>query len=431
MIEDKKLLIEKLSNEDDVLNLLDDNSEYKVLYRMFIELLRCIFWVYRKSVVDSAIGDSIREVTRSKFRVAALQVMLGMGGVDAISVGSTRLVSDYDVTLYGNFKLMSEVIGEFNRVVEDIYGNSSEVIFDTNVYGTSFIKLSGRVIFDGEEDKNLYKEGNVCKGVNLSYVLGGSKEDVIDMQHVWAFIKVLKALKMIEKFDVRLYTSLYKYMELKLTNGGRRYLSKAGSFMSFLNKRRDYVGLLGSYEKLTSSLPDTDRVLLTNMYISLVNYYGSETYFTRGAFLDIVVNQQMCGGVIKRCEKSAGINQSNDESKDDIGVVLNRSELMDSIIENIGEVMMHVNRVKYTDRVESAIKDLGAIKDLSAIEYCKVLSELRDIQRVCNEDILKCGVYVMLHRCVELLVVCFNEYMENRGERDLSFGIFKSVRGVI
>ena len=303
-------------------------------------------------------------------------------------------------------------------MMNEMYGNSSEVIFDTNVYGTSFIKLPEKTIFGEDEDSNLYNnENKTCTGGTFQYMKGnseGNSDDVIDMQHVWAFIKVLKALKMIEKFDVRIYTSLYKYMELNLTEDGMRYLSKASSFMSFLNKRRDYVEVLSSYKNLTDKLNNVDRVLLTNMYISLVNYYGSETYFTRGAFLDVVVNQQMCGS-------------------DNIRVDLNNSELMDSIIENIGEVMMHVNRVKYTDRVESAIKGLKLDNKEKYEKYC-VLSMLKETQRKCNEDILNCGIYVMLHSCVRLLVDCFNEYMENRDKRDkknLRFDIFKSVRGVI
>ena len=438
--------------------LLDlTGDKYSELYKMFIELLRCIFWVYRKSVVDSMIGDSIRKVKKPKMVGHVTHIMelnrrnkmiraseVNAEGdavsedntnkveekeanmecyrastseanieVDAVSVGSTKILSDYDVTLYGNFRLMSEVIELFNEKMNVMYGNSSEVIFDTNVYGTSFIKLPRKTIFGNDNDSNLYDvETKACTGGEFQYMKGNS-DDVIDMQHVWAFIKVLKALKMIEKFDVRIYTSLYKYMESKLTENAMKYLEEAGSFMSFLNKRRDYVKVLNSYETLKSNLLNTDPILLTNMYISLVNYYGSETYFTRGAFLDIVVNQQMCGS-------------------DNIRVDLNNSELMDSIIENIGEVMMHVNRVKYTDRVESAIKGLKLDNKEKYEKYC-VLSMLKETQRKCNEDILNCGIYVMLHSCVRLLVDCFNEYneyMENRGKRNLRFDIFSSVMDV-
>ena len=397
--------LKRLDDEEGILQL-QILEEYNELYRRFIEILRCIFWLYRKMSVDSIIGDSVNNVAK--------------GEVDAVSVGSTKLVSDYDVTLYGNFKLMSEVIKEFDRVMSRIYGNTSEVIFDTNVYGTSFIKLAGRVIFSVEEDNYLYKKGNICRGVDFSYVMGGSKEEVMDMQHMWAFIKVLKALKMIEKFDVRLYESLYKYMESGLHN--TMYLEKAVSFMSFLNKRMDYVEVLESYENLLSKLKDEDRVSLTNMYISLVNYYGSETYFTRGAFLDVVANQQMCGISLKKCGKDylSPVTQ---------GVTLNESESMDSVIENIGEMMMHVNRVKYVDRVEGAIMLLNR-KNKS--KYCEILSTIRDVQKNCSEDIINCGAYAMLHSCVVLLVGCFNEYIKGKSvDEDKLQNMLTKVKGAL
>jgi hypothetical protein len=435
------VILDKLQGESDPLELVS-NSQYRSMYNDFVEILRCIFWVYRKMVVDNIIGDSIKEVTRVRMKTVVSRVMEGatmsVGEVDGVSVGSTKLLSDYDVTLYGNFKLMSEVIGEFNRVMDEIYGNTSEVIFDTNVYGTSFIKLSGRVIFDVEEDKYLYKEGGICKGDSFMYMRGDSVE-VRDMQHMWAFMKVLKALKMIEKFDVRLYESLYKYMELNLVEG--EYLRKAASFMSFLNRRRDYVGVLGSYGKLIKSIPNVDRVLLTNMYISLVNYYGSETYYTRGAFLDVVVNQQMCGGGIRKlCEEDDSGGMLPKWVKDKLkkkgrveplggeAVKLSESELMDSVIENIGEMMMHVSRIKYVDRVEGGIRSMSGI----SVDYCKVLREVRGIQRVCKEMIESCGVYVMLHRCVWLLVGVFNEYIRGiDGVGKVKLGVIKDVRGVI
>jgi hypothetical protein len=424
--------LDKLHSERDILEVVN-NVIYREIYGDFIVILRCIFWMYRKMVVDSIIGDSIREVTKSRMKSIVSKVMEGInvGDMDAVSVGSTKLMSDYDVTLYGNFKLMSEVIREFNRVVEDIYGNTSEVIFDTNVYGTSFIKLSGKVIFDMDEDKYLYKEGGICNGDKFRYMKGDSVE-VRDIQHMWAFMKVLKALKMIEKFDVRLYESLYRYMEVNLVEG--EYLRKAASFMSFLNKRRDYVGVLGSYGKLIRSLPSVDRVLLSNMYISLVNYYGSETYYTRGAFLDVVVNKQMCGGSMTKCERGRIMPlwmKKKGKVMPFVGDTINlsRSEMVDSVIENIGEMMMHMSREKYVDRVEGGIISLGLG---GRVEYCKWLGEMRGIQMGCKEVIESCGVYVMLHRSVWLLVSVFNEYIKGVSrEGGVRLGVIKEIRGVI
>ena len=107
-------------------------------------------------------------------------------------------------------------------------------------------------------------------------------------------------------------------------------------------------------------------------------------------------------------ERVKVIPMVNGEDKE--GVKLNESELMDSVIENIGEMMMHVNRVKYVDRVEGAIMLLNMNNKK---EYCKILSKIRDVQKNCSEDIINCGVYAMLHSCVVLLVGCFNKYIEN------------------
>jgi hypothetical protein len=119
------VILDKLQGESDPLELVS-NSQYRSMYNDFVEILRCIFWVYRKMVVDNIIGDSIKEVTRVRMKTVVSRVMEGatmsVGEVDGVSVGSTKLLSDYDVTLYGNFKLMSEVIGEFNRVMDEIYG---------------------------------------------------------------------------------------------------------------------------------------------------------------------------------------------------------------------------------------------------------------------------------------------------------------------
>jgi hypothetical protein len=216
------------------------------------------------------------------------------------------------------------------------------------------------------------------------------------------------------------------------------YMSKAASFMSFLNKRRDYIGVLGSYGKLINSLPNVDRVLLTNMYISLVNYYGSETYFTRGAFLDVVVNQQMCGGGVRLCERggmipkwlSGKLRRKGRVIPEEVGKVsLSKAEMVDSVIENIGEMMMHVSRVKYVDRVEGGVIRLGLG---GRVEYCKLLGEIRGIQLGCKEVIESCGVYVMLHRSVWLLVSVFNEYMKGVSrEGGVKLGVIKEIRGVI
>ena len=79
-----------------------------------------------------------------------------------------------------------------------------------------------------------------------------------------------------------------------------------------------------------------------NNYISLVNYYGVETYYTRGAFLDVVVNQQSCN-----------LNVDKNVSK------VNKDGYLDSFIENCSDYCLHDFKEKYKKRALNALNNLG------------------------------------------------------------------------
>jgi hypothetical protein len=445
--------VDILEGEESVEALMKD--EYKVIYEKYIGILRCMMWLFRKMVVDSIVSDSINEVVKSgsvskekKESKSFLEVptslpkikrrsILETRDIDAISVGSTKLISDYDVTLYGNFKLMSEVIKRFNDSISKLFGGeNSEVLFDTNVYGISFMKLMGRNIFSIDEDMRLYSMTRECRDQKFMYILGES-EEVRDTQHMWAFMKVLRSLKKIESFDRKLFAELYKYMEMNLRVGD--HFRKAQSFSIFLRKRGDYASVLNSYNDIIEKLSDMDRILLTNNYISLVNYYGSETYYTRGAFLDVVINQQMCGGGIKRCVRRVlkmpgwmvGRRVEKVYPVEEDKVILSESEYMDSFIENIAELMIHYDKGKYVDRCENALSHLG--EKYSKESVCKVLRDIREMQKKCSEDIKRCGVYMLESMLVRILVLVYNEYMEGRDSGSVSrnLDVIGRMRGVM
>ena len=55
------------------------------------------------------------------------------------SVGpEATLNSDYDLTVNGNYKI-SEIIQMFNSIFEKEFNKTSSEIFDTNLYGYSFL----------------------------------------------------------------------------------------------------------------------------------------------------------------------------------------------------------------------------------------------------------------------------------------------------
>jgi hypothetical protein len=70
--------------------------------------------------------------------------------------------------------------------------------------------------------------------------------------------------------------------------------------------------------------------------LSLINVFTAESYYTRGAFLDVVVNQQMC---------KSGVLQ------------VDRDAYIDSFTENVAEHLIH-SKQKYHDRATAALAKL-------------------------------------------------------------------------
>ena len=72
-----------------------------------------------------------------------------------------------------------------------------------------------------------------------------------------------------------------------------------------------------------------------------MSFMSSETYYTRGAFIDVVINQQTCNGV----------NNIN----------LDENEYLDSYIENLVDYVKHDRKEKYLFRMNNAASHLHHI----------------------------------------------------------------------
>ena len=104
----------------------------------------CLIWYFRKSVVDSIIQWAYQLSTSQRIRSThedvrisgSLQSMLAQS-CQAVSVGSLNITSDYDVTMYGT--CASTVIPNFHNIFWSFFSAPSSQVFDTNVYGSSFI----------------------------------------------------------------------------------------------------------------------------------------------------------------------------------------------------------------------------------------------------------------------------------------------------
>jgi hypothetical protein len=151
-------------------------------------------------------------------------------------------------------------------------------------------------------------------------------------------------------------------------------------------------------------------LLGTSDYTSLVNFYGTETYFTRGAFLDIVVNKQMCKTSIQ----------------------LQDIDYISSILENSGFFFLHNDKTKYFIRVVNTLGLLIKNNKYKILQYSneyeKIIEIFNNIKTV-NEkgevsydtnycqwidektfDLLKCEKYTIFNLLLKINYEILNIY---------------------
>jgi len=381
--------IQHLNNNDDAKYLIEHTKNYRLINSFFggddfVLYVKCIFWFLRKIIVDSIIGSVINNINTGDTTTA-------------ISVGSTKIDSDYDVTLYGKYLDIYKVIHRFNKKFQTIFNETSDVVFDTNVYGASFIKLNSNASSSTNK---------ICGNKEFEYIPLSSENEKM-AQHVWAFVKLLIRLEDILKHNDILYDLLKSSINVSATYGN--LISAAEEFTNKYDPSPNY------YDKVVSILKDKDdsaENISFNNYISFVNYNGSETYFTRGAFLDIVVNQQMCG------------KESHDK------ILLSAHDYFDSFIENVADLMYHYHKDKYTIRAQTALTRIMEMeKNLAKRKLYKgaqeMLEEIKKLQIDCksSKGILKCSNFLIMHTCMKVVDTVTKVFIGNISKDILDFGI--------
>lgn len=339
-------------------------------------VVKCLFWYFRKFIVDSYL---IFASTDPAYDTEGSNTF-------GLSVGSTLLTSDYDITLHGANKTVANIIYDFDNFVIGLFKNDSQIVFDTNLYGMSYILLQKRNDNRGLELSNR----QVCKNQSFYYLK--AKRDVVHSQHVWAFAKLLTNVYAVESLSYTHFKKFVNDIKYKKYLVWANYLTQnLKTTMTDAKGKSVYSKLILSYDRFVSYLQDAmsrgtrtpvtpkspdsgdstdsgeyssgDRLssikdllddvsaanqlvyddkmntgiaksIIDNNFVSLVNFYGNETYFTRGAFIDVVANTQFCG---KRKIKQ------------------NTDEYLDSFIENISEMIVYPTKRKYLVRAERAI----------------------------------------------------------------------------
>ena len=336
-----------------------------------LTLVKVLFWYFRKAIVDSILYDIIKRA----------KGIYNTDDIVALSVGSTKLTSDYDISVDSLYEICGYVIKKFVKVIENIFNDDSEGLFDTNVYGVSFTKSK-------RDKKDVFKMEHKCKGDEKTTVNYISIEGSLDMdvsQMIWSYVKLLLKMSFILKQDDKLYEKMYSYLEDKLENN--IFFDKALGFVNMYRSNVDnYKNVVDKYDEYMSRNSKIGKDdYLTSNFISFVNYNGSETYLTSGAFLDVVINQQLC------------------LNKDQINLSKPYMYFI-SFIENMSDLLTHYHKTKYTTRSEKALINMEKLLQNDPDVNVVVISEIKDIlkwigitQKKCVDDIYKCQVFDLMY----------------------------------
>jgi len=341
------------------------------------QLAHVLFWYFRKGVVDMM----LKGITRKS--------NIDMTHCTALSVGSTNITSDYDVTVNDS---CADLIGAFSDEFESIFGATSDVVFDTNLYGSSIIlNTSPR-----EEQLDIYKEINCAiipeltqkywvlspsaKGVQINRKTGAP--EYIIQQYQWALLKLAYGIlaspqpttttvqeKIRKLFDVIL--ELWKKSPKvssdphvdEATNGnGKNELSPLPPRSPHrVSADENNDELRKEHNRTYSQLPfkvgsNEFEDVLDNL--SYVNSKGTETYYTRAAIVDVVINQQTCRNMNTPIAEL--VNSCKDKESCPF-ITLNYDEYTQSVFEQFSDFIYHKKNKKYLTRIASAFKNMNAI----------------------------------------------------------------------
>ncbi len=194
-----------------------------------------------------------------------------------IPSGSTgpeaTLNSDYDLTLSGNYKI-SVIIQMFNSIFEHEFGKTSAEIFDTNLYGYSFLINKPAVGSNPLWTPVLQSKPDGLQGLIIQ------QEKSTD-QDKWAYLRI-KSFYEKEKSNSDLVGVL---TGVSHSTHDSIFNSNNINTMRVSDKQTNYLVQMRSFESQMTTPQTKEKMIDT---LSNMNYFGDETYFTQGAFVHVV-----------------------------------------------------------------------------------------------------------------------------------------------
>jgi len=293
-----------------------------------LELLRA-YGNFRKHIVDHILET--------------LKLYNNCNKCTRLDAGSVTVTSDYDIAIFGEKR--EDITVQFNEIFETIFHDESGNILDTNIYG-----IAGLLYTEDEKDikklnQSFFKTVQKCTMTPFSYLnIPPNTIQDINNQHTWAFVKLIRYLKE-QDFDYieRNMTKMSLIIDIEnaklLFRKNNQELKKYPDTHSELEKyNKLYDEKLEELKLKRESLEkyiddksketlEKDQIYLDKKinfknFISETNYFGSETYYTQGAYLHVV-------GILQ-----IGLDNLRD--------TISRDELLDSFIENMADAFKEI-----------------------------------------------------------------------------------------
>lgn len=312
------------------------------------ELHKKVFWAFRKGIVDSVISS-----------------LLTGSSVTAHSVGSVKISSDYDITLFGDSRRIGWIIKQFDVIIKDLFLKDAATLFDTNLYARGFIQFTPLEL------------SSVCN--NEIFYYSPFTDADIQSQFVWALLHCFRSL--VTVYSRESVDMLWDEIRNK---DNKAYIDGVAGIYDLLENQDlayiDIINLDNPFEMITANLHNSHESLegssnrgggaFSNFdVISLTNYYASEAYYSYGAFMDVVVNQQMC-----KQPKQTTLNTET--------IPMNIHTITQSILDNLAFFMVHPvekykNRIRRTRFYQDVDFTLVTPSGATFAEYTESVSTTR------------------------------------------------------
>ena len=196
----------------------------------------------------------------------------GSSGSDA------TLDSDYDLTLNGNYKI-SKIIQIFNSIFESGFGESSSIIFDTNLYGYSFL-IPHNAISNNTKIWTCVVPNNTLYEINSNDIKSYKQDDWAVLRLISFYNNNISNILILDCNDLINYFKQTQNNINKLIPDHKQshYVNKMSIFEDLMINNQD--------SKLHDNINNVKNEIIDSL--SNMNYYGDETYFTQGAFIHVV-----------------------------------------------------------------------------------------------------------------------------------------------